>query len=331
MQLSSPLKDSLIYSLIHVFSECFIDGFDRHSPIAQFPLKKDIHGYFDYINQRRSTLKYVSDQNPEKSSYQRAESERSALDLDLFLANVNVDQRNTSVDEKFRYLVKLLIEKNRIEERILIDEKISSIVIKKLEDPEEFIQTFSLINDLGLEDSISFAREMRQKYHMANAYAVNAKTTLKEDGIHFYDPHVIAFFCSIGLDQITINKKLLSGQAIVELRQLESWKRLREIYFSQKHRNEILSLCSVVSYARKNGLRKSFFSATKSEIAEVAAEVLSEIGFPHLSKIVIRSLANRIRRSQQRDEFNFDCSEINDLIKNFWGDMNGLLKRVNSY
>lgn len=271
IQGSAALKSDVIYGIYHQFSECFRrNEYNIGMPLASFALRESCDGYYDYFRSREAELKenHATD-NAEYKHYEKNNAVNVAAKLDRELSSVQYKRREKSVDKEFRRLVKEMFRDQSFCKKHNIMDEVQSKAIG-LCDNLELFQTYKLLDELGLSENKFISHSIREQYFVANGNGVSSKTTLASDSYYFDFNNVKFFFYSLGFSPKKLSRQLLNGSPIFKIRRLESFLRIKSMYFECDSAYEIRVLIRVIFSIRNKKPMESKALSLGHDISEIA-------------------------------------------------------------
>ncbi len=317
MQGSAALKSNIIYRTYIQFKECFEkDEMSSRTPIASFVLREACEGYYDYFRLReQELLRNCETNNAEFYSYKLNNAKNISVKLDNSLQNVDYKRRERSVDKKFRYLVKTTFLDENFCKKHEIDSKTQHLSVD-LCDNLDLFQTYRLLHRLGLFENKNVSHAIREKYYISNAFGVSSATTLAMDNIHLNYITVNYLFGAIGLSMATTPLSLLNSSSIFKIRRLQSFSKLKKIYFSKDSPTEINLLIQMLDNTRKSsGKYTALWKRSPQTFLSGFFEDLSELGV--LPKFVAMPLYDWVIKYISDHE----VIELIDIVKEFSRDI----------
>lgn len=174
-----------------------------------------------------------------------------AIELDNYLMNTSIMRKFESVDKKYRYLVKLLFLDERFCKKHQITPEVQADAVQFC-DSMELFQTYEFLERIGLSENKEVAKEIRERHFVANGFGVHTETTLSQDSIYFNYLSVRKFFHVLGLGERRVSYTLLDSGSVFKIRRLESFKSLKQHYFSVDNSLELTSLLELIVAIRRS-------------------------------------------------------------------------------
>ncbi|WP_020560533.1 hypothetical protein [Thiofilum flexile] len=275
---SAPLKNKIIFNLYNQFSDCFkwSDDADR-TPLVSFALRENCSGYYEYLMLRQEELlKNKAANNVEYYHYKANNSKQSAIKLDKVLINTSFLRRKHSVDKFFRHSVALNFLDDEFCKLYSVDDDTREKALH-LSSNFELFQTYKLINELKLINNKKVAHSIRESYFIANAKAVESHTTLPSETHFFNYRNVRSFLNAIGLSNRKTLDNTIDCSIIFKIRNLKSFKLLKNIYFCQHTLNDLNHFIREI-YKLKYG---KLFTPNFEKIGLKTSDILSTLNIFH--------------------------------------------------
>lgn len=285
IQGSAPLKDTGIFYATKKLLEAFRRN-EHYEPIPIFSpsLNEECEGYVEYLSSRVNLLKKSYSYNQEIDAYQKNNAKNSADFLDDEL-DTNIQRRKSSVSKIFSSSLRRLITGNDLF-RSIVPEKSIQFAENYLRNSDT-IQTFEFIRSMNIEDAEALSKAyeiVRQKYKRSNAAGSNA---IESESIHIWSFYSVKLFLhAIGLDIAFNSKHTLTSEILFKIRLLDSFKALKDEYFSCQTSQEAHFLAAMLREARSSErIHKIITQSPASALAtiiETANE--AEIGYKSINK-----------------------------------------------
>lgn len=325
MQGSAPLKSRHVLLAYIRLLEAFRRNEDHEpSPIFAFPLSDACDGYTDYVLDRLHFLRNAGDANAEKRAYLANQARDAAQRLDADLALVDIPRRKRSVAGSFRRGLLSLLRRN--DPASGISAETSERAIETINDSEQ-IQTFRLLASLNLREADqvrALYRATRERYREANAYGMAA---MNSDGSPVWSPrHIVRFLDAIGLHPLLSDDARLSSELLFKIRRLESFRGLRQEYFTAQSDADLETLTTMLANLRLNGKLVSSVRQSPGALAALVFEGLNEarIGYRSLNKA--GEMVTKAMLCDMADEhFAKRIYKLNGLVEAFRREMSGIV------